>query len=177
MKKLLVFMAVILLAIPICLFSETIFDAAKKGDTNFIANYTNDINVKGFPIFTQQETPLMDAVDAGNLDAVNALIKKGANIKIADMNNNTPMTYAAKKGQTNIIATLAQQEQMLTKQRVMTTPLMYAAQNGNADALNELILLGANVNTSDANGNTALHFSAVTNTEEVPSINNSESGC
>ena len=40
------------------------------------------------------------------------------------------------------------------------TPLMITAQRGAEDIAIVLILAGANVNTQDVNGNTALHFAA-----------------
>ncbi len=106
-------------------FCETIFDAAKDGDSEFISEYVkNGGNINIFHVNEyglKDKTPLMFAAEAGNEKSINLLLSKGA-----DVNAHTPYP-------------------ILKKTSYYIAALNYAAISGKDDCLRILIKSGTDL--------------------------------
>ena len=135
-------------------------------------------------------TPLMEAARSGSGPAVRALIAQGADVNAREHDRNqTPLMWAAARGQTAVIKALLEHHADVharTRVRPVTvmvdqgprravktsstdarqidaggiTALLFAAQEGHAEAASLLIAAGANKNDRAADGNTALVVAA-----------------
>ena len=134
--------------------------AARFSDTNTIAlllerGFDIDEHPWGF-------TPLMYAVRTGNWNAVLFLVRHGADVNIADENNDPPVLWAAVAG--NAAAVKAMLPGMLNintkNKRAGMTPLMWATINEHDDPkiIQAFLDKGARVNIKADDGGTALSW-------------------
>jgi len=108
-----------------------------------------------------QSNPLTIAASTGNFEAVNTLIKAGANYNII-IDNKTPLMIAAVLG--GVVGDTLEVMKVLiragadinTKNSNGWTALMYAASRNNKEAVKMLISAGADVNAKTSDGWTAL---------------------
>lgn len=116
------------------------------------------INIKT----TEGITPLILAAKKGYLRILEILLKAGADLNITDNEENTALHLAAVNEQTEIVEYLAKQKQLLNakKPKSGATPLLEAAFNGRKNICEMLIKAGADLNTTDNQENTALHWAA-----------------
>jgi ankyrin repeat protein len=114
-------------------------------------------------------TPLHQAVRQNDLKAVEALIKRGADVKAATRYGVTPMSLAALNANAAIMRTLLQAgADPNTATPGGETALMTAARTGNADAVTLLLDRGASVNASDTGrAQTALMWAVTENHPEI----------
>ena len=105
-------------------------------------------------------TPLMLASVKGNIDAVNVLLRAGADQTIEDANGYTWIHYAVvgdcRKDVLQSIVDLGAKVNAKTKQ--YTTALMLASSKGNIDAINILLSAGADHAIADADGDSCIHY-------------------
>jgi ankyrin repeat protein len=95
-------------------------------------------------------TPLHQAVRVNDLKTVDALIKRGADVKAATRYGVTPITVAAMNGNATIIRRLLDAgADVNTATPGGETALMTAARTGKVDAVRVLLDRGANVNARD----------------------------
>ena len=126
-------------------------------------------------------TPLMRTAYWGYANVVVELIRAGADVSVVSIREwlsvaagSTALHFAAYQGLSSVVKTLAEAVANLNVQDVYgMTPLMEAADNGNANVVVELIRAGADVSVvsslewlSVAAGSTALHFAAKKNNIE-----------
>ena len=195
MKKVLLF----LFLIGVSLFARTnkyindLYYAIKYNNTKGISNAVEylswfDLNLNN--IFLEQETdlggilepnyidmtPLDYAIECRNIEAIDTLLKFGANIERvteyvpkyrgSDLNV-TPLMVAAQVGGGKIISFLLRKgAKVNAKNRYGKTALMYSCRDGgNGDAhissTKALINAGADVNIKDNNGTTALMYASL----------------
>ncbi|HEX6322367.1 MAG TPA: ankyrin repeat domain-containing protein [Vicinamibacterales bacterium] len=139
-------------------------DAAQRQDRQavlaMLAKKT-DVNV------TQPDgaTALHWAVYAEDAEMTAALIRAGANVNVRNTYGVSPLAIAARHGNAAIIEQLmkagADPNDTLHYINADETPLMHAARSGKVDAVNLLLLSGAQVNARESwNGQTALHWAA-----------------
>ena len=104
------------------------------------------------------DTPLLKAVDAGDLDAVNALLTKGARASEASDLGITPAYVAATNGDAPVLRRLLDAgADIATTDGSGDTLLMAAVRAGNVDAVKLLLDRRAPVNAADPEyGHTAL---------------------
>ncbi len=105
---------------------------------------------------TNGDTALMVASYKNNVEAVNALLAKGAAVNKAGW---TPLHYAAAAGNGEIVQILLKagaQVNALSPNK--TTPLMMAARSGKTDTMDLLEKAGANANLKNDVGMTAMDF-------------------
>lgn len=104
--------------------------------------------------------PLHNAVLGGSAEAVETLIKFGADVnKQCSRHRETPIHIAASLGHTQIVKNLvAHGVDVDVALDTGITPLHLAAYEGQMEAVEALIELGANVNAQDKNGETVLHL-------------------
>lgn len=108
------------------------------------------------------ETPLHIAIQNGHKDAMQNLLKLGADTNAWRGDGETPLHIAAKNGDIDVIRTLIKAGATVNATMMFdnATPLHIAAQHGNSDAVRILIEAGANVNATMKNGATPLHIAA-----------------
>ena len=130
-----------------------IFEAAKKGDIEFIKNYKGDLNAVDNLFKT---TALMYAVDKDQIGAVNALILAGANVNIV-AKNTTALGRAVFNRKTMIVkALIAAGADVNAVDQYGKTDFMYAVESCPIDLVNALIGAGTNVNAVAKNGRVPL---------------------
>ena len=121
------------------------------------------------------DTPLMEAAAYGHDQVVRELIRAGADVNGKNYYyKQTALHWASSRGHSSVIKTLAEAGANLNVQDVWgVTPLMRAAEEGDANVVVELIRAGADVSVvsshewlSVAAGSTALHCAAKQNNIE-----------
>jgi hypothetical protein len=106
---------------------------------------------------TDIDADLMQAVRDENIEAVNFLIVKGANVNAKDRYMNTPLIIAAKSGQIECAKMLLANGAYIDSQCMRKcSPLIWSVDNGHNDVAKLLIKNGAALNTQDDEGWTAL---------------------
>ena len=108
----------------------------------------------------RNETPLMWASNKGNVDAMNVLINAGANKTIESADGDTWLHYAVDLNCSKevLLAVIDLGADVNATNKRNETPLMWASNKGNVDAMNVLINAGANKTIECADGNTWLHY-------------------
>ncbi len=98
----------------------------------------------------------------GNLQILQALIERGADINIQDAQGYSPLDDAIRFSRLNIIVyLLSHNADVNIQDNRGHTPLHRAAasrNDNNVDIVNLLLIAGANVDTQDDSGDTALHI-------------------
>ena len=111
-----------------------------------------------------QATPLMFACsDGGRLDNMKTLIQYGADINARCINGVTLLHYASRYSKQEIVEFLLNSNQISvnTTNNDQRTPLMFACfDGGHLDNMKTLIQYGADINATDINGSTLLHFAS-----------------
>ena len=117
-----------------------------------------DINMRSQK---QRLTPLMIAVQAQNMEAIDFILANGGGINDTDAFQNSCLHKAVAAGDIPILQTLAEQGADINAQnRNGTTPLISAAKNLHGGALTILLSHGASVELTDHGGYTALCYAA-----------------
>lgn len=106
-------------------------------------------------------TPLIDAVKAGNREAVRALLKQGTDVNVPEADGTTALHWAARADDAQIVQALLRagaRANVANRNRI--TPLSLAALNGTRIIVEALVEAGADVNTVLPQGQTALMMAA-----------------
>lgn len=107
------------------------------------------------------EPPLNTAIFLGNLEAVVALVKCGADLALSDKFGHTPLMQAAGLGFYPLVAHLIDHHANVRQEAGDGhTALHIAAAKKTADCCCVLVKHGAEVNATSANGKTPLHVAA-----------------
>ena len=102
---------------------------------------------------------MLRAVLEENVDMVKLLQEKGASIHMVDIYKDTPLHYAAAKGNDQLVTFLLQKGADITAiNEEGGTPLHAAAKSRNMKTALLLIELGANINIKDNNNCTPLNW-------------------
>lgn len=108
------------------------------------------------------------AVKAHNPEAINALLKKGADVNAADVDGTTPLMAAVHERDPEMIqALLAAGAEVDATNRYGATALHTAARNGDARSAELLLKAGANPGTAMPEGETVLMAAARTGNLEL----------
>jgi ankyrin repeat protein len=106
-------------------------------------------------------SPLIDAVKAGNVDQVRALIKQRVDINAASPDGTTALHWAVKSNSRELAQLLiAAGAKVNAANRYGVTPLTLAATNGNGAIAEALLKAGANPNVTVGEGETILMTAA-----------------
>jgi len=104
-------------------------------------------------------TPLIMAAEKGNIDFINVLIEKHANVNAKNNAGWTPLMEAAVGGHIDVMqALIAKGADVNAKRDDGWTVLMEAAYGGSPDAVKVLIKAGANLRAKNEDGNNALYI-------------------
>ena len=165
---------------------EAVFEAARRGDAAFLKQFLETYYRKYDSILAVDDyldydngarlpdklktTPLILAVQNGNLECVKILLKYKAEIEErGDYIDGyypccTPLFVAAANGDVDILSFLVESGADVNARSgdvdEQLTPLMIACENGKLNAVLYLIDEGAEVNLEDNSGYTALHYAA-----------------
>lgn len=139
-------------------------DAARRQDKQAVLSLLAkkaDVNA----IQPDGATALHWAVYAEDAETTALLIRAGANVNVRNNYGVSPMAIAAKHANSNILGQLmkagADPNDKINYLNADETPLMHAARAGNVDAVNMLLLAGAQVNARESwNGQCALQWAA-----------------
>jgi len=119
-----------------------------------------DININGRS--RRQETPLYQAIQRNRLPIAQLLLNAGADPNIGNWDDQTPLGWAAADGTEEAIDMLLKQPRTDVNhiQKSGQAPLSRAAENGHAKCVKRLLAKGAEVESTDLDGNTALLLGA-----------------
>lgn len=121
----------------------------------------NEVDVNG-------RTLLHTAAYEGNLDLVNLLISKGANVEAVDRNGQTPLNLASRQGHGTVVATLLSASASVDSTDCEGwTALRSAAWGGHTAVVCLLLDSGAEVNYADKDQRTALRAAAWGGHEDI----------
>jgi len=106
-------------------------------------------------------TPLIDAVKAGNRDAIRAQLKNRAGVNVPEADGTTALHWAVQAGDVETVqALLRAGAKADVANRNGITPLSLAALNGTRSVVEALVEAGADVNARLPQGQTALMMAA-----------------
>jgi ankyrin repeat protein len=110
--------------------------------------------------------------DRSDISKIKNLIKRGADINVADRGGNTPLHVAADNDKADIIALLLEAEDIdiNIKGRWGQTPLHMAARRGNKQVIKLFLDRGFDVNAKGDNGETPLHIFLIINKHGLEEI-------
>lgn len=110
---------------------------------------------------TDRETVLLDAVKAGDVRGVRALMQQRVSPNAAEVDGTTALIWAVQQEHAEIAELLLQAGADATRaNRYGMSPLFVAAANGNAGLLTRLMKAGANPNATREGGETPLMVAA-----------------
>ena len=101
------------------------------------------------------ESPLVEAVKAVDKAAVRSLLRKRADVNIAEADGTTALYWAAERNDLEIAELLIRAgANPNSRTRYGATPLTMASLNGNATLIEMLLKAGADPNTATSEGET-----------------------
>ena len=115
------------------------------------------------------EAPVADAAQRGDVEAVRALLKQGADVNAAQGDGMTALHWAAQNGDVATLQVLlyAGANREATTRLGGYTALHLASQRGAGDAVRVLVEAGSNVNAVTSTGAGAIHFAAMAGRPDV----------
>lgn len=108
------------------------------------------------------ESPVADAAQQGDLEAIRSLLRDGADVNAAQNDGMSALHWAAQNDHASVIEVLlyAGANMAATTRLGGYTPLHLAGRAGNASALEALLSGGSDPGTLTSTGVTALHFAS-----------------
>ena len=139
--------------------------AIKKGSTAIVDELLKNENIDVNKADGNEVTPLIHAITLNAVEIVNALLAKGAR------GNTKALCWAISNAHSDFVETLLGSKSVgvgASDCDNKFTPLTEAAKSGNMAFISRLLGRGAEINSDDGNGNTALHVAVnETNVELV----------
>lgn len=114
-------------------------------------------------------TPLLYAIQNNNLQMVELLLSKDADVHMQSVTGAVPILFAAQKGRTAIVKALLDNGANVNEVHAenASTPLIIAAQNGHLDIVRLLVDRGAMVNKANKFGVTPMHVAVKNEYNEI----------
>ena len=113
-------------------------------------------------VAVQSETPVADAAQRGDTDAVRELLQSGGDVNAAHGDGMTALHWAAQRGDVELAQMLlyAGANVQATTRNGAYDPLLIASKYGHASMIVTLMKGGADANRRTENGTPALHLAA-----------------
>jgi ankyrin repeat protein/L-ascorbate metabolism protein UlaG (beta-lactamase superfamily) len=123
---------------------------------NYLLDQGLGIDARGL----EGDTPLLVAVNIGNIEGALTLARRGADVNASDKSGLTPFLFAVKRGAKDLIAlALANKADIAAVDaRTGKTSLHEAALRGYSAIVTDLLKAGADKNAKDKQGHTALSY-------------------
>ncbi len=119
-------------------------------------------------VLRSQELPIFDIARNGTLEELKSAIKENPNsINTENDTGYTPLALACYYGNNEVAKYLIDRVQNIDATSNYGTPLMAATIKNNKELVTLLLKKDVNVNISDPNGTTALHYAVIFNFEEI----------
>jgi ankyrin repeat protein len=147
-----------------------IADPAPQASPVALSRLAADAPRLAMAVRADAESPVADAAMRGDLEAVRALVKQGADVNAAQGDGMTALHWAARKGELELVELLvyAGANPGAVTRNGAYTPLHLASQTGNAGVVRALLKAGANPDAHTSSGGaTPLHFAAATGSAEA----------
>lgn len=108
------------------------------------------------------ESPVADAAERGDLDAVRALLRQGADVNTAQSDGMTALHWAASNNDVDVARTLLYAGATVRAKTRLGgyTPLHLASRGGHAEVVRLILEAGADPDAYTTTGVTAMHFAA-----------------
>jgi ankyrin repeat protein len=117
---------------------------------------------------TGESLPLVDAVKAGNHDAIRTILNAHPDVNVREADGTTALHWAVRADDLDAVALLLRAgAQVNAVNRYGVSPLALAAANGNGPVAERLIDAGADVNATTPGGETVLMTAARTGNPDV----------
>lgn len=119
----------------------------------------------------EQGEAVLHAARRGELDALESLLEKGANMNFCDQYGLTPLHVAAIKGYKDVVMMLVEfGAGVECRDAEGHTPLHLAVEGGSIETVDVLICRGANVNAQTTKGATPLCISELMEYEDIAKL-------
>jgi ankyrin repeat protein len=116
-------------------------------------------------------SPLQQASQVGQPQAVSVLLDRGATVDLLCKNGYTALHYACDKGNREVVQQLVAAGAAVNAEGTNGfTPLHFASQTGHVEVVQQLEAAGAAVNAVDKEGATALHVASACGNVEVAEV-------
>ena len=127
----------------------------------------NELEKRGIK-YSQVEF-IEEAINTGDENLTKLFISAGINVNHSGAFGNTPLHWAAIKGQSSLIEILLKAGANIEAKctNYSFTPLIVAIQNNQISTFEKLIEKGSNIFAKDKDGNTPLHFAAIVGNENI----------
>jgi len=114
-------------------------------------------------------TPLINAAAHGDLEVVNVLVQRGADVNVKDKKGYTALFHAIEAMYDDVALAIMSQPNLDANTRGLngSTALIKYVWRDRKDAVEKLLERGADVNAQDADGDTALHGAAENGNLEI----------
>lgn len=134
--------------------------ASEKGNVTEVKRLLSSIDVNA--VNSYQETALDKAAEKGNIDVIDLLISKGADVKAKQKTGETALFAAATFGQDDAVKKLLQKGADIKQPDYLgTSPLHTAVSNSKKSTTKLLLQNQADIEQKDFFGQTALHIAAI----------------
>lgn len=136
---------------------DRFIDAAEDGDIAGMERWYVRVDSRD----EDGETALIEAAEAGQLEAVRWLLDHGARPNLQDLEGETALLEAAEEGRVQVMRLLLDRGARIDHHDLRgRTPLMAAVQGGHLEAVALLLDRGAAVGAIDHRGRTAVDMAA-----------------
>ncbi len=140
-----------------------------KNSAEILIKNGADIN-EGFKAAITTYNPVLVSCARNSKDVLDILIKNNVDLNVADFNGLTPMIYAAANNAVDCMKLLLKSNPKIDLDQSSNNTynaLLFAAARGSKEAVEFLVLKGADIEYTDKNGKTALMIAKAKNKNEV----------
>ncbi len=115
---------------------------------------------------------LIEASISGSVEAAKEALSEGANINATNISGWTALHYACDRGNSPVVKLLIESgaDVQFFTPGMSTPPILWAALRGQIDTTEMLLRAGADINTSDNMGHTALHYACSSGSEDLAKL-------
>lgn len=136
---------------------------------NLLTEYATDINATEDRL---QQTALHEAAFQGNIEMVDLLIRKGANVNVQNISQQTPLWIASSSGRLDIVRRISSVRgvELETANSGNWSPLHAATIHSHTQVVEHLVELNVDVNRLGNEQRTALHIAILSHQPEVAKL-------